>query len=105
MKLTWEQRNPDKVREQTRRSRSKKREWLNSLKDAPCEDCGHQFPPECMDWDHVRGRKLFCVGYADTQHISRERVIREIAKCDLVCANCHRIRTTRRARARSKTKR
>jgi hypothetical protein len=83
-----------------RETKTRKRVWLNALKDKPCWDCKHKFPPECMDWDHVRGEKLFCVGYADVQAISRVRVLAEIKKCELVCANCHRIRTTRRARAR-----
>lgn len=95
---TWEKNNPEAVREMNRRIIARKRAWLNELKNRPCKDCRHKFPPECMDWDHIRGKKLFCIGYADVQHISRERILAEIKKCELVCANCHRIRTTRRAR-------
>jgi hypothetical protein len=42
-----------------------------------------------MDFDHVRGEKLGCV----PQMSSVERILAEAAKCDVVCANCHRIRT------------
>ena len=68
--------------------------WLDSLKDVPCIDCGGRFPPECMDFDHVRGEKSFNVGHgADRSQI---QLAAEIAKCEVVCANCHRIRTAGR---------
>jgi hypothetical protein len=57
-------------------------------------DCGHTFPPECMDWDHVRGKKRYMVSSSPLP--SRATYLSEIAKCDLVCSNCHRIRTQRR---------
>jgi hypothetical protein len=48
-----------------------------------------------MDLDHVRGRKEFKVSEAvqKAYSINVERLHAEIAKCDVVCANCHRIRT------------
>ena len=67
------------------------RKRLNELKSKPCHDCGQTFQPECMDFDHVRGEKLMGVGLLVAGRI--ERLETEIAKCDLVCANCHRIRT------------
>ena len=69
-------------------------------KSSPCTDCGNVFPPECMDWDHVpeRGPKLF--GLAQFWGRSPEEIASELAKCDLVCSNCHRIRTTTRAAAK-----
>lgn len=70
-----------------------RRNWLNSLKSAPCMDCGGVFPPECMDFDHVRGVKFFNISNICR---SMESLLHEIAKCDLVCANCHRIRTAKR---------
>lgn len=45
-----------------------------------------------MDFDHVRGTKKFAIStYAHA--VSSETLTKEIAKCDLVCANCHRERT------------
>lgn len=68
--------------------------WMEELKSGPCSDCNNKYPPECMDFDHVRGEKLFRVsrGHSTT----KERVLAEIAKCELVCANCHRTRTKSR---------
>jgi hypothetical protein len=68
--------------------------FVAAIKDAPCTDCGQQFPPECMDFDHVRGTKI------DHVNSLLQRSLRtlqaEIEKCELVCANCHRIRTKKR---------
>ena len=76
------------------RRAARARVWVYALKDKPCVDCGGKFPPECMDFDHVRGEKLFSVMMRLTA--SKVRLETEIAKCDLVCANCHRIRTKKR---------
>ena len=75
----------------------KQRAWLDGLKMRSCMDCQQSFPPECMQFDHVRGKKLFTIGEKAMQNTpGNRRVLAEIAKCDLVCANCHAIRTKRR---------
>lgn len=72
--------------------------WLDAIKNVPCLDCGRTFPPFCMDFDHVRGEKLYNVGCMAYSTAKRTLILAEIEKCDLVCANCHRIRTFRRSR-------
>ncbi len=70
---------------------------LLPVKTKPCLDCGSAFPPEAMDFDHVRDLKV-----RDISQMSLApwvKVEREIAKCDLVCANCHRLRTQARKEA------
>ena len=68
--------------------------WLVELKSKPCVDCNHSFPICCMDFDHRPGeKKSYCVGTMFAHHYSRSLIERELNKCDLVCANCHRIRT------------
>lgn len=85
----------DKADSRTRLAKT--RDWITKIKaEAPCQDCGGVFPPECMDFDHVRGKKPFSLGSRLALKYKWETVTREIEKCDLVCANCHRIRTTRR---------
>lgn len=47
-----------------------------------------------MDFDHIDPTtKIRCVGNYVT---SRKKVYQEIEKCELVCSNCHRIRTYNR---------
>ena len=69
---------------------------LDAAKDVPCADCGQCFPTICMDFDHNGSAKTVkltdwarTVGTSD---VAIERLKAEIAKCDVVCANCHRLR-------------
>lgn len=64
----------------------------------PCTDCKRYFPACVMDFDHVKGEKLYNVGLM--MSLPREAILEEISKCELVCSNCHRLRT--RARANNK---
>lgn len=70
------------------------REWLNTLKSEPCTDCGRVRPPVAMDFDHVRGEKV--KGVSQMWSRGRDKVLIELAKCELVCCICHRIRTQNR---------
>ena len=59
-------------------------------------DCKQNYMPFVMDFDHVRGVKEHDVSELVRRCASIDRVKREIEKCDLVCSNCHRIRTWQR---------
>jgi hypothetical protein len=50
-----------------------------------------------MQWDHRPGVEKLGDVSVDFWGHSREEILTEIAKCDLVCANCHTIRTFERA--------
>lgn len=74
---------------------NKNKKLVNVYKDQPCLDCGLRFPLECMDFDHVSGTKIAGISQM-IHHKATSVLLEEIAKCELVCANCHRIRTTKR---------
>ena len=69
-----------------------RRIWIDALKKGPCADCKNQFPPAAMTFDHVRGRKIKKISQMLASY-SKETILAEIAKCELVCANCHAIRS------------
>ena len=77
-------------------ARTKVQALLHRLKSRPCADCGNTYPYYVMDFDHVRGEKLFVLGHANGNHYGLVRVDAEAAKCDVVCSNCHRTRTFKR---------
>lgn len=61
-----------------------------------CVDCGYNANPEALQFDHLPGEeKLFGINMAPYAYSDR-KVVEEIAKCEVVCANCHAIRTRRR---------
>lgn len=60
----------------------------------PCVDCGDD-RPAVLEFDHVRGKKRYNVSKMMTY--SWKTILVEIAKCEVRCANCHRIKTAERA--------
>lgn len=57
-------------------------------------DCKQSFPYYVMDFDHRDpSKKEANVGSLRRDGASLEALKTEIAKCDIVCANCHRVRT------------
>lgn len=72
---------------------------VRELKDGqPCMDCRERFPFYVLDYDHRPGEvKRFEIGKAVRGSYKWETILAEIAKCDLICANCHRKRTWHRA--------
>src|SRR5258707_13618303 len=78
-----------------RAGRLKRRQIVLAKKNKPCIDCGQSFHFAAMDFDHVRGKKLFNLGTTACQSLAV--LYKEIDKREVVCANCHRVRTwTRR---------
>lgn len=71
--------------------------FLRELRRVPCSDCAGQFCPHQMNFDHRDPSvKSFGLTTARAMLASREDLMREVAKCDVVCANCHRLRTRQR---------
>lgn len=88
------ERNKSSYVERSRVKQGSIKEYLDELKsETPCADCGNKYPPYVMDFDHRDpSKKSFSVAKFKSTN-SVERVLKEIAKCDVVCANCHRERT------------
>jgi len=98
MKEVWYPKNKEKhisyVRKNTRRVLA----FIDAYKrERSCADCG--FPgkeyPFVLDFDHLEGdtTKKFNIGGWRHSVLSVAAIEREIEKCELVCANCHRKRT------------
>lgn len=80
-----------------RAMRARRRQLVDRLKSVPCMDCGGRFDPECMDFDHRDGTtKVRDVANFTAGQGTVAGLLAEIAKCDVVCANCHRLRTKAR---------
>ena len=84
--------SPEKYKKYAQKYMQKRRAWLDELKSAPCADCGKLYHPCVMDFDHVRGEKLGNIS-AMIRAVTMGKLSAEIAKCELVCSNCHRLRT------------
>ena len=71
------------------------RQVIQEAKDVPCMDCGVCYPFWIMQFDHRDpDKKDFTLGGYSARAL--QKVKDEIAKCDIVCANCHADRTHKR---------
>jgi hypothetical protein len=113
----WQARNPEKVQANGRhwrevngeahriselQRRQMGRDWAQTFKlEQGCMDCpdGTVWPAECLDFDHVTDDKFDNVSRMLSQGYKLERIQVEIAKCEVVCANHHRMRTASRLSA------
>jgi hypothetical protein len=92
--------NPEAVRAAKHRLLAKTRAAVHAAKSRPCADCGTQYPYYVMEFDHLdASSKEFNVS-AGVTSVSYERLLAEIAKCEVVCANCHAERTHQRKQTR-----
>lgn len=64
------------------------------LENHPCVDCGES-DPVVLEFDHVRGEKSYEVSTLGWRLASWNSLLREIAKCEVRCANCHRRKTAK----------
>jgi hypothetical protein len=67
-------------------------EIVRDAKNKPCMDCGISYPYWIMQFDHVRGIKTGNLGQM-LWRFGIKRILEEISKCEVVCANCHANRT------------
>jgi hypothetical protein len=68
---------------------------MEYLNDHPCADCGER-DVVVLEFDHVRGKRIG-ISRLMLSGGSIRVLMEEIAKCDVVCANCHRRRTYMRS--------
>jgi hypothetical protein len=61
-----------------------------------CVDCGYKGNPYALQFDHTGTDKKESVSNLIRSDYSWETILKEIAKCEVVCANCHAVRTQHR---------
>jgi hypothetical protein len=86
---------PEMLRKRVEKNKAMMREkkaQLVAYKGGVCLDCGGVFPTCCYHFDH-REPAQKTAGIAQLMHRPIEEVKLEADKCDLVCANCHAVRT------------
>ena len=94
----WYERNLKEVKRRIRDRRTKVRQYVRDYKlnNSICTDCKISWPPHMLDFDHLSNKK-FSISGKGVKDNSLESVIKEIQKCEIVCANCHRHRTYMRS--------
>jgi hypothetical protein len=87
--------NQEKVLRACAARNSRGRRFLARVKmKLGCVDCGYKAHPAALDFDHVRGTKKFKIANSVSRSMKDLKI--EIRKCEVRCANCHRIQTSNR---------
>ncbi|MGI9054867.1 MAG: hypothetical protein ACR2F2_03595 [Pyrinomonadaceae bacterium] len=80
----------DKQREKNRRFAESRRKWLVEYKKKlSCIRCGEDHPATLTFHHKNSSDKSFEIGNAIVLGVSLKRLIAEIEKCEVLCANCH----------------
>lgn len=88
--------NRNSMAKRVEKRRRENAEHVFELKSkSPCTDCGVVYPPYVMDFDHIGPKKKNVSGMVNAAY-RLDTLKKEIAQCEVVCANCHRIRTFKR---------
>lgn len=67
---------------------------IEYLRNHSCVDCGYNKSPAALSFDHVLGDKLHNVSKMVMDGYGWNKILREIDKCEVRCANCHLERTS-----------
>lgn len=87
----------DDLVRRTAAARDRNRAHVNQVKsNTSCTDCHVPYPPYVMQFDHLGSDKDRDIAMLVAAPVSLARLAAEIAKCEVVCANCHAERTHRR---------
>lgn len=86
----------EKTKERSQKRRTEIRSLTAKIKEeSGCIDCKQKYPYFVLEFDHVRGKKVGSISQMVSWN-TIEEIYKEIEKCDIVCANCHRFRTQNR---------
>ena len=93
----WYEENKELCTLRSRKSKIKamarnRRVVLEYLVEHPCVDCGLE-DVRVLEFDHVRGEKTRSVCQLSFSGVGVARLLAEVEKCDIRCANCHRVKT------------
>lgn len=83
----------DKTQQRQRDKRNTIRKIIQEVKSStPCADCRERYPYWIMEFDHLSNKK-FNISAHSSHSASIDNIKAEIAKCQIVCSNCHKNRT------------
>lgn len=84
--------NSDTILKKMKKKDSIRRQVIIKAKDKPCMDCGVKYPSYVTQFDH-RDPSTKVSAVSSMISCTMNKLLLEIAKCDVVCANCHAERT------------
>lgn len=90
----WYQKNKEEHSKKSKERKTKLIEFVRNYKkkdNISCVDCGEN-RWQCLQFDHGKNEKIDAVSQMARRGFTKEKILKEISKCEIVCANCHCIR-------------
>lgn len=90
-KREWYKNNSAKVKKEVANRKKNLLAWVREIKSSRgCSICAESHPA-CLDFHHRNSEeKEYVISKMIVDGAGRERILKEIDKCDVVCSNCHR---------------
>lgn len=100
----WAMANKELVNHHSKNHRDTRREFLDIIKlEEGCQICGYNEHPRALQFDHINpAEKLFTI--AGLLTCSMDKLLTELEKCRVLCANCHSIHSWQEQHWKSKDK-
>lgn len=84
--------NRESEKERTKERTRRLKKWFRNYKQKlSCEECGESHRA-CLDFHHKGEKEIEVSKLVSRYNTSKDRILEEIEKCDVLCANCHRKR-------------
>lgn len=96
VRIEYYKNNREKENQYDKNKRQQAQNKIWEFKKTPCADCNQSFHPVCMDFDHISDKKFSIAEGINIHKYPMNKLLKEIEKCEVVCANCHRKRTWER---------
>lgn len=87
---SWYEKNKESEKLKTRQRKNEIKEWFSEYKSTlKCERCGENHPAT-LQFHHLDpSEKEIGISKALTNGWSKKKIILEVSKCQVLCANCH----------------
>ena len=94
----WYQANKEQIRPRKQENSKNRRDFLRFICDEiklilGCKNCGYDSHPKALQFHHRESEKKSFDISDGVSHIGILRLLKELTKCDVLCANCHSIFT------------
>lgn len=88
----WRLNNKENIKIKQRESKRKRKDEAIQYLGGICLDCGQQYHPAIFEFHHRNPQEKSGKDPSKMLSLSWVKILNELDKCDLLCANCHRLR-------------
>lgn len=89
-RMRWYRKNKEKQIDRQSERKREMREWVRTLK-TNCNRCPYDNPVALVFHHSDPSQKDISIAEAIGKGWGKQRILKEIEKCEVICANCHHV--------------